>query len=289
MKKRSVPLAVKLIRTSIRVLGILAPGLAASWVYKLWFSTPRFAEPARERRWREQAQLQYLEIDGDRIAVYRWGDDTQPCVYLVHGWSGRGAQLGAFVKPLNKLGYTVVSFDALGHGLSSGKSANIFKITSHLQAITRHFGEPAHIIAHSFGCMVSALLIRKYKLMPDSLVTISSPTRAEYLLELFTGALQLSDKVKENFNRKLTHDFGDNVYQEIAADENLRGNPLRAMIVHDKQDDEVNWEYSQKLVNVMPNAQSLYTDGLGHRRILRDKQTVSKIVKFIAGENNSSG
>lgn len=289
MKKRSVPLAVKLLRTSIRILGTLAPFLAASWVYKLWFTTPRYAEPVRERRWREQAELQYLQIDGDRIAVYRWGDDTQPRVYLVHGWSGRGAQLGAFVKPLNELGYTVISFDALGHGLSSGNSANIFKITSHLQSIIHHFGEPAHIIAHSFGSMVSALLIRKYKLTPKSLVTISSPTRPEYLLELFTGSLQLNDRVKEIFNRKLTRDFGDNVYQEIAADENLRGNPLSAMIVHDKQDKEVNWQYSQKLLDVMPNAQSFFTEGLGHRRILRDKQTVYKIVRFIAAEDNLNG
>jgi len=289
MKKRSVPLAVKFLRTSIGILGMLSPWLAASWVYKLWFSTPRYAEPVRERRWREQAELQYLEIDGERIVVYRWGDDTQPCVYLVHGWSGRGAQMGAFVKPLNELGYTVISFDAVGHGLSSGKAANIFKITSHLQTIIQDYGAPEHIIAHSFGSMVSALLIRKYKLTPKSLVTISSPTRGEYLLELFTGSLQLDDRVKEIFNHKLTRDFGDNVYHEIAADENLRGNLLYALIVHDKQDEEVYWQYSQKLLDVMPNAQSLFTEGLGHRRILRDKQTVTKIIRFIAEKGNSFG
>ena len=41
---------------------------------------------------------------------------TAPSVYLVHGWGGRGSQLAAFVEPLVAAGHRVVLFDAPSHG-----------------------------------------------------------------------------------------------------------------------------------------------------------------------------
>jgi len=275
-----------MVRIILHILGLIAPGLAAAWVYKLWFSTPRYPEPKRELRWREQAVSEFVDVDGDKIAVYQWGPSSQAKVYLIHGWSGRASQLGAFVKPLNDAGFTVIGFDAVGHGSSTGKSANIFKITNCFHLISEKYGRPVSIIAHSFGCMVAALAIKKYQLASASLVTISSPTRPEYLVELFTGTLQITSKVIDIFNTKLKSEFGANVYHEISADENLRNNRLPALIVHDKDDLDVSWEYSQRLVAAMPNATAVYTQGLGHRRILRDKQVVAKIVAFISGEKN---
>lgn len=279
--KKETPFAVWLTRNTLQLLGMIAPGIAANWIYKIWFSTPRYPVSKRETRWREQAQLDYMEINGDRIAVYRWGKAGQPCVYLVHGWSGHGAQLGAFVKPLNELGYTVIAFDAVGHGQSSGKSANIFRITDELKTIIEHHGKPAHFIAHSFGCMVVALLIKKYHIIPFSLVSISSPTRFEYLLELFTQALSISDSVMTKFIGRLKKDFGDDFYHVIAADENLKGSSIPALIVHDKNDRDVGREYSQRLLDVMPQARALFTEGLGHRLVLRNKQIIREIITFI--------
>ena len=41
--RRPAPLALQLMRASLRSLDRLAPGLAGRWAYRLWFSTHRFA------------------------------------------------------------------------------------------------------------------------------------------------------------------------------------------------------------------------------------------------------
>src|SRR5262249_24762467 len=52
------------------------------------------------------------------LAVWQSGPAAAPAVLLVHGWGGRGVQMGAFVEPLRARGYRVVWFDQPGHGAS---------------------------------------------------------------------------------------------------------------------------------------------------------------------------
>jgi len=280
MKRKKVPFSLRLIRVALGIISNISPGLAARWVYKIWFSTPRYPEPKREQRWREQAQLEYQDIGNARIAVYRWGPVEQPLVYLVHGWSGRSTQLAAFTQKLNTHGYTVIGFDAVGHGLSSGSSADIFQITSHLHTIIQRYGEPAHMITHSFGCMVAALLIRKYQVQPASLVVISSIHRAEYLIGFFASSFKINPGVLAIFRRHLLSEFGANVMHEVAAEKNLHTYNNPVLVLHDKQDRTVSWEFSRELAAAIPNVRTHYSEGLGHHRILRDRQIIDLVVRF---------
>ena len=54
---------------------------------------------------------------------FAWG--AGPSVLLVHGWEGRGAQLGALVDPLVAAGYRVVALDGPAHGDSPGRLSTL--------------------------------------------------------------------------------------------------------------------------------------------------------------------
>ena len=74
----------------------------------------------RPRRW--GARETDLDIDGDKIHVYIWGDPaTQPYVLFAHGWSSHGTRITPWVAPLRDAGYAVVAFDQAAHGRSSGE------------------------------------------------------------------------------------------------------------------------------------------------------------------------
>jgi pimeloyl-ACP methyl ester carboxylesterase len=59
---------------------------------------------------------------------------------------------------------------------------------------------------------------------------------------------------------------------------------LRAplLVVHDRGDAEVPWQHGLVIARAWPGAELLLTDGLGHRRILRDPDVVAAAVAFIA-------
>ena len=100
---------------AFRTLEWVAPGLAARWAERLWFTVPRAGAavnqpdppggtefvradwPGPDRQWQESVGRS-------------WGEG--PAVYLVHGWGGWAGQLGAFVAPLVAAGYRVITFDA---------------------------------------------------------------------------------------------------------------------------------------------------------------------------------
>lgn len=283
-------LLLNVLRHGIRYASLLSPSLGARLVYRLWFMSRRFDEPGRERLWRHNARITVFHVGPTAVQIYRWGEG--PTVLLVHGWSGRGPQLGAFVQPLLAAGYSVLTFDAPGHGASPGDSTNAYEVADVIQALSLHFGPFKAIIAHSFGvlCAVRALHLG---LDTGSFVSISSPTQARWLLDLFYEHFPVPDAVKQLFEKRLIQEFGPQLWQNLAAETLARDLTIPALIIHDADDADVTWQQSRLLADAWPGSNYVQTTGLGHIRILRDAQVLGQVVEFIrqqasATENNAT-
>jgi pimeloyl-ACP methyl ester carboxylesterase len=53
------------------------------------------------------------------------------------------------------------------------------------------------------------------------------------------------------------------------------------LVIHDRGDAEVAWQHGRSIARAWPGAELLLTDGLGHRRILRDPDVVAAAVAFV--------
>ena len=100
------------IRTANRLFGDLAPKLTAKLARPI-LMTPHVPR-AREWELGVLAEAQPITFRFG-LAGLRWGSHG-PIVLLVHGWEGRGSQLAAMVPLLVEAGFSVVTFDAPGHG-----------------------------------------------------------------------------------------------------------------------------------------------------------------------------
>jgi pimeloyl-ACP methyl ester carboxylesterase len=281
MAKPPVPYKLLLTRQAFRTLGLLAPAIAAAWAYRLWYSTRRYRESEHDRRWRQQAQLDMLEHKYGQIAVYRWGEPDKPVVLCLHGWNGRASQFATMLPVLLKAGYQVIAFDAPGHGKSEGHSTNIFRIAAVLQSIVERYPPMQAIITHSFGGMVAAYAIKHLEINVPKLVMIASPVSTQYLIDIFAQSMGISQRVMRRFDKMVRSEFGDDVYDKLSAEQNLKNSDLPILLIHDKQDKAVSWRNSERLVEAAANAAVIYTEGHGHRRLLRDKKLIKKIVNFI--------
>ena len=281
----ATPFYVRALRVAYKVLAIVWPSLGAQIAYKIWFRTPRYNESRREQTWRKLALSEAINIDGKKIAVYRWGAITPGYVLFIHGWSGRGVQLGGFVNSINHSGMGVISFDAPGHGFSDGNSTNLYEIANAANEIVKKYGPPKAIIAHSFGCLVSAFLIRKYYLPTEKLVTISCPKKSMYLVFAYQTYFQIPDKIMKIFHNTIHENFSKDVYLDISTDQNLKKLDIDLLMIHDKDDRIVGWEQTQSLADDLikkeKSVETFYTNKLGHTRILRDKDVIAKAAGFI--------
>ncbi|MCK5395498.1 MAG: alpha/beta hydrolase [Gammaproteobacteria bacterium] len=279
-KSRPVPTILKVIRFAFGTVGRIAPDLAGRAAYKLWFTPTRFKTPASEYAVLVSAKIESHRINDETIVTYSWGQ-TGPIVLLVHGWSGRGTQLGNFVDPLIKAGYRVLSFDAPAHGKSSGKQTNLYIVADVILALQKHYGTFDSVITHSFGGPCIAVALQR-GLLASRVINISPPATTKGLVDKFISTLNIPEKAGLNLIERIETTFGKKIWHEISMKNTVRGLNIPALVIHDDQDTDVPWQEGQIVAQSWDNARFVKTTGLGHRRILRDTTVIESAVNFIA-------
>lgn len=278
---------VRLTRAALQTAFALSDNLGAGLVERLFTSPRRHGRPDRERAVLATARPLSIEValtsprwrgERRRIAAWRWG--YGPPVLLVHGWEGRGAQLGAFVEPLVRAGFSVMTFDAFGHGDSPGRRLYLTDQADCVVAVARAAGPLHAIIAHSFGASAALLAHRRGAVDARRTVMIAPNVLVDDVLERFARRLALDEPEREAFHRELARQSG--VPIETLRIEQLVGVRDGALLViHDRTDPEVPFEHGERLAATWRQARLHATVGLGHRRVLRDERVVAQVVDFI--------
>lgn len=261
-------------------LEVLAPRLAQRLFIRLFFTPFRYPVPEKERKAESFAKKSKIGTTGKEIQVFVWGESDR-YVLLVHGWAGRATQFRRFVKPLLESGFSVVGFDGPAHGQSKGKRATFREFDETIRNIYGRFGEPAAIIAHSYGG--NAVLYAAVNGLPvQKLINIASPTIAEDIVDTYIAALGASPAVKHHFYDFIQRKYGQ-PFEQFTALHFVKHlpRPLALLLVHDDNDKEVGPQHPMELLKVYPSARLMRTAGLGHTRILRDDGVIRKVVTFI--------
>lgn len=277
--EHAIPLALRSLRAALGLTGAISPELAGRWAHWLWYRSRRYPEPPREQDWLRSARRSRLPHRGRPLAVYDWG--TGPTVLLVHGWHGRGPQLGAFAVALAAAGMRAVAFDTPAHGRTPGRSTNLPEVSAALRAVAAAFGPVHGLIAHSFGAPC-ALHAMGEGLAVDRMAVLAAPSSVEFLIDSFAGTLALPLPVVRVLRRRLEERFGPDLWVRFAPRELVRARPVPALVLHDEDDREVPVEEGAALAAAWPGALFERTRGLGHRRMLRADAVVARVVEFLA-------
>lgn len=264
-----------------RAAGALSARAAGPFAARLWF-TPWSPPAAPEAHRRESAWLA-----GSRPLTVSAGDHTLtgfvagagPTILLVHGWGDRAARLGAFIGPLVTAGHRVVGVDLPGHGDGAGQT-NGYELAAALLAVGKHLGGLHGIVAHSMGALVTTKALSD-GLDARSVALIAPAVRLEHALERFTTQLRLPPKAGVGLRGTIEERFGPEVWTGFAGDRIAKDLSVPALIVHDEVDQQVDVVDAKTLAAAWPDAQLVTTQGLGHRRILRDRGVIDRAVSFL--------
>lgn len=259
-----------------------AAGLGARAAARLWFTVPPAIPralipappPGRDAR---------VELAGTALHSTVWG--AGPPVYLVHGWGGRSEQLGGFVAPLVAAGFTVVAVDAPAHGASGpgrhGRSSTIPEFAATLRAAVEAHGRPHAVIAHSLGANAAAHAVTR-GVWPDRLVLLAPVADPRRMLGAFADQLGLGPRVRAGLEREVRGTVGlpFEAFDLPAMARTAHLPPT--LVVHDRTDPEVAVAHGRDIARAWPGARLLTTEGLGHRRLLRDSTVLADVVGFVA-------
>ena len=281
------PTAVRLTRAALQAAFIVSDELGTSIAERLFTSPRRHSRPLRERAALASARRFTIPITlrsprwdrlATHVAAWRWG--VGPTVLLVHGWEGRGSQLGALVEPLVAAGLSVVTFDAPAHGDSPGSR---LYLTDHADAITdvaEALGPLHAIVAHSFGCAATLLAHARGGVDAARNVMIAPNVLIGDSFDRFARLVGLDDAERSLLELQIAVASGLTL-ESLALDRVVATRDASLLAIHDRHDREVPHLHAEQLTRTWPNSRLLTTEGLGHRRILRDRTVVREVVEAV--------
>jgi pimeloyl-ACP methyl ester carboxylesterase len=275
----------RLIGFGIRALDRVAPARVDTLLGDMFLTPRKIRRPEREREWLATARrVDHLTSSGHRLALWIWGEADRGTVLLVHGWEGRGSQMGAIATALADEGFRVVAPDLPAHGESLGRQTNVVECAGVIDDLWRRFGHFSAIVAHSFGCAATTAAIGR-GVTADRLVFISPANDYIHFGSFFASTLGLPRGTASRIRDEVVDRLGVS-WDVLQPDHVAKSADVPLLVIHDEHDRETPVEQGEKVARVWPGGELFATRGLGHRRIVRDESVVERIVSRLTARRN---
>jgi len=277
-------MAPRAVRAACRTLSTMAPPVAARLAADLFCRTrPRRLRPA-EREILGRARRLELPSAQRRLVAHAWG--RGPVVLLHHGWSGNAAQMTALVDPLVGAGFTAVALDARGHGSSGGRKSSFVDMVADATDWVDHLGDVHAMIGHSMGAMVTARALARREV--EQAVLLCPPAELAVYSELFARAMGFGMRAHTGMIRHFER-MHDVRWPEISAEHLPPDRPVPALIVYDRDDHDTPPEHAERWIRAWNGTvDTLRTEGLGHRQILRDPDVLQTCADWLVERSSTA-
>lgn len=274
-------LAISYIRAKFRVLAAVSKKKAAEKAF-LFFCTPRIRnkkKPGAVFALAEKLQFSYGQ---QTVRGYRWNKGAPKKLLISHGFESAVVNFERYVKPLIAKDYEVLAFDAPAHGQSTGTTINAREYKEVLLEINRQFGPVDSFITHSFGGLCLSLALEEMGTHPKQKIVFIAPavetTRA---IDHFFSLLKLDEGVREKFDQ-LISEIGGHPPSWYSLARTAPQLEAQVLFLQDRDDQMTPYADVEPIIRKnYPNFHFVISEGLGHRRIYRDQQSVQVIVDFL--------
>jgi pimeloyl-ACP methyl ester carboxylesterase len=274
-------LSLAAIRTGVRVGAAVAPRRTAHAVASRFFRTQKPAL-ARMRFEGTKPVVGTMPVPDGSITTYRWGEAGRPTALLVHGWNGWAQQLERFVAPLQERGFAVLAFDHVAHGLSDGEQTTLPSMIRSVERVLLAESQVAAVVAHSLGAAAVASVLSSTRSELNGAVLIAPPSDPRPYLRGLARMLGAPRELMTQIQEAAERTAGVPMARLVVDPWITRRIRTPLMIVHDVTDEEVPISNGYAYTTGT-RTRLLVTDGLGHRRILRDRHVVEASSNFVSG------
>ena len=241
------------------------------------FTTPRkHRTPDWERALRATGRQRTF---AGELNASEFGPERGHPVVLLHGWEGRGTQLGRLAEPLIAGGHRVIALDGPAHGGSSGKRAHPIAFAEALLDVQREVGPFHAVIAHSMGAASTGIAIRR-GLHVNRVALLGGPASLPEVLDRFIAVVGIEPRVARHLREALRRQSGSHPDE---VDIRRIGPHMRvpALVVHDVHDAEVPVADGRVIAAAWARSEYLEVEVGGHRRMLKAPIVIAAVTRFV--------
>ncbi|HEY4147429.1 MAG TPA: alpha/beta fold hydrolase [Chitinophagaceae bacterium] len=275
-------IAIAYFRAYLALVAVLSKKAAARKAFAL-FCTPTHRTKKAFTPVFHKAEKLVVTVQGHPVNGFRWNKGGQPRVQVVHGFESASQNFETYITIFIEKGYEVLAFDAPAHGISGGSKITLPLYIDMLRTVYRQYGPVQLFLAHSFGGLA---LVHFLETLPPAdsfrLALVAPATETVTAINQFFDLLRPDKQVRKEFYR-IIEDAGELPPSHFSISRAMAHIKMPVLWVHDRDDTTTPLTDVQPVIDKQyPNVRFFITNGLGHRRIYRDRSVVDAITKFLS-------
>jgi hypothetical protein len=274
-------LVLKYVRTKFKLLSSISKRKAAEKAFEL-FCTPQSRTKKELPPVFKKSEKIEFPFQRNIVKGYRWKHPSRKKALILHGFESSVVNFDKYIVELIKKGYEVLAFDAPAHGESTGKTINAIVYKELVLYIWNQYGPIDSFVTHSFGGLALCLALEE---IPHSsstkMVLIAPAAETTTAIDHFFKLLQLDSGIRKEFDAIIKEQGGEwpEWYSVSRLAPKLKG---QVLFLQDKDDNMTPLSDVKPVMDKnYPNFRFIISEGLGHRRIYRDEQSLKRIMEFL--------
>lgn len=274
---------IRMFRLALGTSERLWPALAVRAAARL-FATPLPPKWLNRRTaWDARWRIDAWPFEQASLTVYSTPVAPHgPVALLVHGWGGHARQLLPLAEALAQQGLRPVLVEMPAHGRSAGSVSNLPQFARAIDYVVSRLTHEGHSVrllaAHSLGANAAAYAASR-GLPIERLVLLAPPASPREYTRYFAQVFGLSEATRAAMQRRFEAREGILMphFEPHAVGPRLR---LPTLVVHDHGDSINSFADGQAFAHAIRGAELVATDGLGHRKLLKDPVVIGKVALF---------
>ena len=274
---------IRLFRLALGAAQRLWPALALRAASRLFCTPfpPRWLR--RQKGWGRDWRAESWRFEAASITLHSPAVGPHaPVALLVHGWGGHGRQMIALAEVLAQHGLKPVILELPAHGASAGSVSNLPQFARAIEYAAARLQQQGFelrvLAAHSLGASAAAFAVSR-GLAVQRLVLLAPPASPREYTRYFAHVFGLTEALRAAMQARIETHEGILMPQ---FEPDWVGPRIRVptLVVHDRDDTVNRFADGQAFSHAVRDAQLVATQGLGHRKILKDAQVLGKVAIF---------
>ncbi len=279
---RSLP-GAGLVKLGLGLAQRLWPALAVRAAERLFLTPlpPKWLQ--RSAGAGEGWRIEHLPFEQVHLALHAcWGPADAPVVLLAHGWGGHAGQMRPLAEALRGRGLRPVIVEMPGHGHSGGTRSSLPQFARAIEYVGNRLREQGCevrvLVAHSLGATAAAYAASR-GIGIARLVLLAPAASPPAFTRLFAQVFGLSERTRSAMQARIEAREAT-LMPLLSAPEVGPRIGAATLVVHDRQDAMNRFDDGQAFADAIPHARLFATDGLGHRKILKDGAVLEAVAQF---------
>ena len=274
---------IRLIRQYHKTLSAVSPKIASASAFELFRKVRKKKIKEQEKPFYKEASQKNIEVEGETIHSFEFGNPDHDVVILLHGWDSNAGSMYKFVKPLLEKDKFVVSFNLPGHAFHKSSKTNVYEAKETFKKFVNSLPKERKIsiISHSFGSGVVGYGLSELDTKIEDLVFLTTFDKISDIFLDYKNLIGLNEKAYLHLCDRASKIVGEDLDSLSISGKLSKANFGHLHLFHNPKDKILPYKNSTQISFQIENSTLHTLEKMGHYKMLWNDELIGMVMKTV--------